>query len=291
MSLNTPIQFFSTVIPKPKDYHFYFNAFKTWHRLGLDVTILSQPDPEFEESLAQYQIKWFEEPELDLEYKLPCLNRLIHAYRQLCTAEYICILNSDIMLSPAFLETFAFLRSRYKQFFMVGQRWDWYHSVAIDEEESFESWFSLKNKDGRWHQKTGIDYFVFPVALLDQFQVPAFLVPRGGRWDHWLAGMACKKGIPLVDTTATNMILHMEPSPMVRNEIEQNSLEASKHNDRLYWDNGHGCDISGASHKTYRNAQNKIKIQRLIFRLKGLRRLTFKGYVYHVFHRLFGLHK
>ena len=255
------IQFFSTARPKKETFHYYFNAFKTWHKLRLDVTLLSCPDREFQGLLARYGIKWQPEPELDQQFGLPRFDRLFRHFRELCQAEYMCYLNSDNMLSPQFMANFAFLRQHFAEFFMVGRRWDWYQSCPIDEGDDFENLFSLASKRGNYHEATGVDYFVYPARLLDDLEIPPFIFPMG-KHDHWLTGLAWQAKIPLVDTTQTNLVIQPEPGELARG-THLPETPGYQLNSQLFWQYRGGCDISGASHQTYREANGDFQIKQI----------------------------
>ena len=76
--------------------------------------------------------------------------------------------------------------------------------MDITEEINFDSknWksdlLSLKEKEGKLHPETGVDYFVFKKATLTS--MPPFAIGRT-TWDNWIISSFLKAGIPVIDGT------------------------------------------------------------------------------------------
>ena len=101
------LSFFSTTGLIQKDNHFYTNAFATWKKLGIDISIFGPDNPNYKKLLAEYNIRWLPESKLHPELKLPTLDNLLKSAMCHCSTEYICYINADIMLSEDFLRTFS----------------------------------------------------------------------------------------------------------------------------------------------------------------------------------------
>jgi len=253
--MKTDITFFCTSGKIDRKNHNYTNAFKSWKNLGINVVLFGPDDDETKNILDEYGINWQLEPELHSDSKLPRLDDLLTMSANLCKTEYMCYINCDIIIFDQFLDTFSFLRKEYNDFFMVGQRWDWYKSNEMNFQNT--SVFDFEGKNIVLHAKTGVDYFVLKKTHLENVFIPPFLVPRS-RWDHWFAGVSKRVGIPLVDTTATNIVVQPEPEQRLplHNEPYKSEL---LYNENLYRHN-QGCDISGANVKTIIDSNKNIVI-------------------------------
>jgi len=243
--MKTDITFFCTSGKIDKTKHNYINAFKSWKNLGINVVLFGPEDNQTRDILNEYGIGWVKEPVLYSDSKIPKLDDLLTMSANLCRTEYMCYINCDIIISEQFLDTFFFLKKEYDDFFMVGQRWDWYQSHEINFKNS--NVFDFKDKNVVLHAKTGVDYFVFKKKILENIFIPPFLIPRG-RWDHWFAGVSKRVGVPLIDTTATNTVIQPEPEHRIPEHIDPYRTEIA-YNENLYYNN-RGCDISGANIKT-----------------------------------------
>ncbi|HET6846648.1 MAG TPA: hypothetical protein VFH29_07425, partial [Anaerolineales bacterium] len=87
-----------------------------------------------------------------------------------------------------------------------GRRWDLELSEPLDFNGAWESRLrQLVGEAGRLHRPSGSDVFVFP--NLPNSTVPDFAVGRAG-WDNWMIFDARRRGIPVVDFTASVMMVH-----------------------------------------------------------------------------------
>jgi hypothetical protein len=255
------LSFYCTSGKIAADNYYYINAFKTWNRLGINITLFGPDDKEFRKLLDKYNIVWCHEPELHSSSKLPFLSDLLQTIINVCETEYMCYINCDIMIFEDFLKTFSFLKENVEDFFMVGQRWDWLNPISIDDNMADAQIIEIAKSNGRLHSKGGIDYFAFKKDILGNISVPCFLIPRC-RWDHWLTGISKKKGVPLINTTSTNFVIHSEPlcTTAAPNGRAYWGNKEVQYNERLYTQYG-GCDIGSADMKTDYNKAGEIILQ------------------------------
>lgn len=135
----------------------------------------------------------------------------VHKYAD--DSDYICYINSDIILIGDFSKTVLKFRENYPtqdKLLLVGQRWDWKAPEKIDfDDKNWES--TLKEKalsNGKMHAITGTDYFVHTKTTYP-FIYP-FAIGKGW-WDMWLVGNAYRrKDVMTVDTTSTNFVIHQD---------------------------------------------------------------------------------
>jgi len=94
-----------------------------------------------------------------------------------------------------------------QRFLMVGQRWDLDVSAPIDfKNEDWEQILrSQVSSRGALHPPSGSDYFIFPNGVMGD--LPDFAVGRPG-WDNWFIYRARTLGIPVIDVTDANTIIH-----------------------------------------------------------------------------------
>lgn len=113
--------------------------------------------------------------------------------------------NCDIVLLDDFVPSIE--RIGFRRFLAVGRRWD----VDVAEQIDFENggWRqqlrAQARSEGRLHEATGIDYFVFSRGLLTP--LPPFVVGRAG-WDNAMILAARQRRIPVVDLTARVTAVH-----------------------------------------------------------------------------------
>lgn len=199
------ITFFTT--PKAFQGHIgtiQTNALKSWSYLTLKPEVLLLGNEEGVAQAAQdYNFR-----HLALENKgVPLLSEIFSVARKAATHEYLCYINSDIILLDDFVLAFEKVRQRFKKFLMVSSRWnlDIENLIPLDLEVDRTY---LKEKAINKHDMYpagGSDFFVFPKSMFQE--VPPFLLGRG-YWDNWLMYQAKKEKAVLVDVTSDVIAVH-----------------------------------------------------------------------------------
>jgi hypothetical protein len=136
----------------------------------------------------------------------PLVSSVFSVARGASRAPVLAYLNADIVLLDDFLPQVHAVRSRFARFLLVGRRWDLDVSQALDFGPGWEDRLRAEvRQNGRLHPPSGSDYFVFPRG--EFAQMPDFAVGRAG-WDNWMLFDGRRRGIPVIDATATLTVIH-----------------------------------------------------------------------------------
>lgn len=195
-------------IPKPFQGHIATiqrNAIQSWLQLSPPCeVILCGNDPGVAEAAVEYGVKHLPDIARN-EYGTPLLNSAFELVQQVAKERVIVYANADIIFVSDLLD--AVQRATAQRFLMVGQRWDLDVSSPIDFKS--EDWEQLLRKEvgrcGTLHPPAGSDYFIFPNGLMGD--LPPFVVGRPG-WDNWFIYRARVLGVPVIDSTGANMVIH-----------------------------------------------------------------------------------
>lgn len=173
------------------------NAIHSWQRLSGDSEILIFGDDLSVVNFANdHHIQCISDYKSN-DYGTPLLDGIWSAAHENAKYDYICYINTDIILFPDFIAKATAVK--LEKFFLAGRRWD----VEIDTLIDFDSdWISYTNdivrEKGILHKETGVDYFMFPKSCMPE--MPAFAVGRGW-WDNWLIYDFRRRKIPIIDGT------------------------------------------------------------------------------------------
>ena len=182
------------------------NALGSWKAMGEAVEIvLIGSDEGIAEAAAEFGFKHLPDVPVN-QLGTPLISGIFKLGRQANQSPLLAYVNADIILFPNFLEVAEQVAAKLPKFLLVGQRWD----LEVTELLSFEGdWVEpLRRRtwrDGKLHERTGSDYFVFPRACFQN--IPDFTVGRAG-WDNWMIFKARQENWPVVDCTADIDIIH-----------------------------------------------------------------------------------
>ena len=126
--------------------------------------------------------------------------------RQHGRGDLLCIINSDMILMPDFVESARLVKGQRSQFVMLSQRWDLDVSQPFDFTADWES--RLRNTvhaAASLHRPAGSDFFLFPKSCYAD--IPDFIIGRAG-WDNWMIYKARHEGWPVIDCTPSVTIVH-----------------------------------------------------------------------------------
>ena len=197
-------------IPKPFDNNFgriQENAIRSW--------LLLEPKPEIilfgdesgtKEICEKYKIKHFSDI-LRNEYDTPLLNDVFSKAKTNASFNTLCFINTDIILNPKLPKILDFVLSKYKNFLLIGQRYDFDLNFDIDfsDKNYFDKLFEEVIKNGKLHPPTGIDYFIYPKDLFDT--IPPFTIGRTA-YDEWFIYYAKKMKAKVFDLTYIMPVVH-----------------------------------------------------------------------------------
>lgn len=197
-------------IPKPFRGHFSViqrNAIRSWNLLQPQCEIILFGDDHGTKEVAEeFGLRNVSEIACN-EYGTPLVNKLFEAAQNMAAHDLVCYVNADIILLSDFTQAVERVTRLKKRFLLVGQRWD----VDLKEPWNFQEpdWEDklrdYTRENGRLHELTGIDYFVFNRGLYAG--IPPFAIGRT-IWDNWLLYRARQKGYPVIDASQMVMAIH-----------------------------------------------------------------------------------
>ena len=195
-------------IPKPFRGHIgtiQRNAIQSWLQLSPRCeVILCGNDPGVAEAAAEYGVKHLPHIARN-EYGTPFLNSAFEHVQQVAKERLIAYVNADIIFLSDLMASVK--RITAQRFLMVGQRWDLDVSTPLDFKN--EDWEQILRRQvssyGTLHPPAGSDYFIFPKGVMGE--IPPFCVGRPG-WDNWFIYRARSLGVPVIDATGANMVIH-----------------------------------------------------------------------------------
>jgi hypothetical protein len=173
------------------------NAIESWLKLTPtpEIIILGK-DAGCAEICQEFNLKHIP----DLENSIPPLISDIFAKaKSLASNDYICFVNTDILLFDDFMESFDRVRQKCDKFLMVSSRYN------IDVEDGRTDYKKQALEKIDMYPAAGSDFFLFPKNLYKE--IPPFFIGRG-YWDNWLMYEAKRLGAYLVDATHDVVAVH-----------------------------------------------------------------------------------
>ncbi|PJA01683.1 hypothetical protein COX74_01375 [bacterium (Candidatus Gribaldobacteria) CG_4_10_14_0_2_um_filter_41_16] len=181
------------------------NAITGWTKLGRNFEIILIGDePGIAEIAEELNLKHIREVKKN-EFNTPLLSSAFALARNLSRSDILIYANSDIIFSDNLSKIFKYLPKN--NFIAAGRRWDLEISELIDfDNPTWGEELKIKvKKNGRLHSSAGMDFYIFPKALLAD--LPDFAVGRVG-WDNWVIYEAKRKKITLIDITEFSAVIH-----------------------------------------------------------------------------------
>ncbi len=140
------------------------------------------------------------------ELGTPLLNCIFERAQEYASSNICCYVNADMILMQDFADAAEISARKFRDFVMVGQRWD----VDIERPINFDgNWQEAVKQEvqarGKLHAVTGVDYLVFNRPFWND--MPAFAVGRAA-WNNWLVYETLVKQRPVVDATQVVCAVH-----------------------------------------------------------------------------------
>jgi hypothetical protein len=136
----------------------------------------------------------------------PLISSMFQLTRENSHGDLLCIVNADMILMPDFVEAAKQAARLKNRFVLLSQRWDLDVTQPIEFTEGWASHLSsMVQRQGTLHRPAGSDFFLFPKSCYAD--IPNFTIGRAG-WDNWMIYKARKEGWPVIDCTASVMIVH-----------------------------------------------------------------------------------
>ena len=143
------------------------------------------------------------------QFGTPYLDDVFNQAQQLAHHDVVCYCNADIIFFNDILE--AVKKISFKEYLMVGERWD--VDVATPIDTTHENWsnefFTYALEHHTLLDFMGMDYFIFPKGML--LNILPFAVGRRG-WDNWLIYHIRSRLIPVIDASPVVHVVHQNHS-------------------------------------------------------------------------------
>ena len=217
-------------IPKPFVGHIgviQANAIRSWTRLPGCEVILFGEETGLAETAAELGVRHV--PEIGRnELGTPLISEAFEQVRRIATRPLLAYVNADILFTSDLMRAANIAaRSGLKNWLVVGRRYDMdiREPLAFGADWEAELMADVRRR-GALHEKSGIDYFLFPNSF--PVKLPPFAVGRPG-WDSWLIYRARNLDIPVIDATGVIAAVHQNHPPAYRNygvEAQQNKQQA-----------------------------------------------------------------
>ncbi len=211
------------------------------------------------------------------EFNTPYIDDIFKQAENLASNKILCYINADIILMQEIIEIITLVSKRFRDFLIVGQRWDLDINTIIDYSGNWQNVLKkLIMEKGIIHPSCGIDLFIFKKNSIKN--MPSLLVGRPG-WDNWLVYYFIKSGIPVIDATKQISIIHQNHHYKhinYGNGISYEGVEAEKNRETIK--NSPILDISDATYIIKNNevtSKSFIKNRRY-FQLKYLLKTVIK---------------
>jgi hypothetical protein len=180
------------------------NAVRSWKRLDPDCQIfLCGNEPELDDAAAQLGVGRATDIECT-EFGTPLVSSAFNRVAELSSHDVLCYANADLIFLPDFLAATRSVVSELPRFLIVGECWD----VSVEGELSEGDYAALRERASTGGTPRGpewIDFFAFQKGTIGP--LPDFAVGRPG-WDNWMIWHARAEGIPVVDISATALVVH-----------------------------------------------------------------------------------
>ncbi len=197
-------------IPKAFNSHIEIiqrNAIQSWTKLNPTPEIILFGEEEGTKSIAN-ELGLIHIPNVKTnDQKTPLLNDVFNQVQQVASSNILAYINSDIILPQNFISTIEQVIEKYKQFLMVGRRWnlDIQNRINFDNPQWEENLQNRLKENGIFSGVGALDYFVFPKPLFSQ--LPEFAVGRAG-WDNWMITEALNNNYPVINASQVINIIH-----------------------------------------------------------------------------------
>lgn len=182
------------------------NAIRSWVALGPEVQVLLIGDESGMADVAS-ELGVIHLPQVERnERGTPLVSSIFSLARAHDPTPYLAYVNADILLFSDLVEATRSAANLGRPFLIVGQRWDLDIEEALEPSpDGIERLRQRALGEGRLHPPGGSDYFVFPRPCYES--VPPFAIGRAG-WDNWMIYHARRMGWPVIDATASVLIVH-----------------------------------------------------------------------------------
>ncbi len=181
------------------------NAIGSWARLQDADVILMGSDAGVADAARQVGALHLGDVGLN-DSRTPLISSMIRLARENSQSRLLCIINADMIVMPDLVDAARQIMELQNAFLLLGRRWDLDVEAPMDFDATWEQDLrATVRQRGALHRPTGSDFFVFPRDAYGE--VPDFAVGRAG-WDNWMIYRARQRKWPVIDGTASIMMVH-----------------------------------------------------------------------------------
>src|SRR5687767_8931005 len=181
------------------------NAIRSWTLLPDVEVILLGEEPGLAKAARELGVRHISNVARNAN-STPLISSMFQLARENSNSNLLCIINTDIILMPSFVEAAKQVVKLKDNFVLLSQRWDLDVIHPIEFTEGWETQLSEQVKaNGQLHHPAGSDFFLFPRSSFRE--VPPFAIGRAG-WDNWMIYKGRKENWPVIDGTPSLMIVH-----------------------------------------------------------------------------------
>jgi hypothetical protein len=183
------------------------NAITSWTKLGENIQIIivgnEKGVKEISSELNITNIPVVKRNSLGTPY----LDDIFNQAKKIAKYDILCYINADIILTPSAIDVVKFISSKFKNFLIVGRRWNTPINFLLDFSDN--NWDKKLKEyvkaNGKLDLPGAIDYFIFNKDLYQN--IPPFLIGRTA-WDNYLVGRAILKTPFVFDATDSIFAVH-----------------------------------------------------------------------------------
>jgi len=181
------------------------NAIKSWTLLPDSEVILLGEEEGLPEAARELGVMHLPQVERNAS-GVPLISSMFQLARENSASDLLCIVNTDMILMPDFVEAAQRAASLKDKFVLLSQRWDFDITQPLDFSGDWVN--RLRSSvlgQNNLHRPAGSDFFLFPKACYTD--IPNFTIGRAG-WDNWMIYKARSAGWAVIDATPSLMIVH-----------------------------------------------------------------------------------
>lgn len=213
--MRSDITFFTSfkAIGDPLDDIGQHSAVFSWKRehFRINPVLAIGRDPGVEDFCKEHRFTYLPEVRLACDQGLgtthPMLRSIFEVAVKHTETHYMCLINSDIVVSPGFHSRLGQLLFNNKNPFVAGIRHDLnLNKPATDEQRYAALW---ARSDLKPHRTGGSDYFAFTKRFATQMleYMPDYVLGAGA-WDNWLHWVALNRSRTPICTIKKPKIIH-----------------------------------------------------------------------------------
>ena len=197
-------------VPKPFEGHagtIQRNALRSWTELRPRCqVILCGDEPGTGTAASEFDVEQIADVECN-DFGTPLLSSVFALAEARAEHELVCFVNADLVLFSDFLEAVRRVSQHERRFLLVGETWDVDTTDAFDpaSPDWGEELRRVAAREGSPRPSSWIDYFVYRRGTIGP--LPPFAVGRPA-WDNWMIYRARKRGLPVVDISASALVIH-----------------------------------------------------------------------------------